>query len=126
VPAGPPENRPVIPEDAIGTGQEGRFVFILGPGDVVEKRVVTVGTKIWQAPPPNAPTVPGWSLLNQSPPADGAPAGPARQPARSIVAIDKGLTAEDRVVVAGLQKARPGAPVAPEMWELKVPPPAAK
>ena len=51
VPAGPPAERPVIPEEALMTGQEGRFVFVLGPGDVVEKRVVTVGTRVWQAAP---------------------------------------------------------------------------
>jgi RND family efflux transporter MFP subunit len=121
VPAGTPEPRPVIPEEALMTGQEGRFVYVLGPGDVVEKRVVTVGTRIWQAPPPTAPAAPGWVLVNNSPPADGAPAGPARVPARSIVAIDKGLAADDRVIVNGLQKARPGAPVAPENWELVAP-----
>jgi hypothetical protein len=113
----------VIPEEALMTGQEGRFVYVLGPGDVVEKRVVTVGTRIWQAPPPGAPAPPGWVLVNTAPPpAEGAPAGPARDPARSIVAIDKGLTAADRVIVNGLQKARPGAPVAPENWELRAPP----
>ena len=121
VPAGAPEPRPVIPEDALMTGQEGRFVYVLGPGDVVEKRVVTVGTRIWQAAPPGSAAPPGWALVNVSPPAEGGPAGPVRVPARSIVAIDKGLTTDDRVVVNGLQKARPGAPVAPENWELRAP-----
>jgi RND family efflux transporter MFP subunit len=126
VPAGPPESRPVIPEEAIGTGQEGRFVFVVGPGEVVEKRIVVVGTRIWQAPPPGSEAPPGWSMVNISAaPTDAGPAGPVRAPARSIVAIDKGLTAADRVIISGLQKARPGAPVAPEMWELK-PPPAPK
>lgn len=123
VPAGAPEPRPVIPEEALMTGQEGRFVFVLGPGDVVEKRVVTVGTRIWQAPPPGAPATPGWVLVNTSPSpsAEGAPAGPVRVPARSMIAIEKGLSPEDRVVVNGLQKARPGAPVVPEVWELRAP-----
>lgn len=123
VPAGAPEPRPVIPEEALMTGQEGRFVFVLGPGDVVEKRVVTVGTRVWQAPPAGAPAVPGWVLVHSGPKAspEGAPAGPVRALARSIIAIEKGLSAEDRVIVNGLQKARPGAPVAPEAWELRAP-----
>jgi multidrug efflux system membrane fusion protein len=118
VPAGPPAERPVIPEEALMTGQEGRFVFVLGPNDVVERKVVTVGTRIWQAHTPGAPAPPGWALVNPNP-AEGSP---ARAPARSMVAIDKGLTTEDRVIINGLQKARPGAPVAPEVWELRPPP----
>lgn len=118
VPAGGPQDRPVIPEEALMTGQEGRFVYVLGPGEVVEKRVVTVGTRVWQAPPPGADAPPGWALVNAAP----APGAPARVPARSVVAIEKGLSAADRVVVNGLQKARPGAPVAPEAWELRPPP----
>ena len=38
-----------------------------------------------------------------------------------MIAIDKGLNATDRVIVTGLQKARPGAPVAPDDWELRAP-----
>ena len=49
VPIGSPEARLVIPEEAIMAGQEGRFVYVLGTGDVVEKRGVTVGTRVWQA-----------------------------------------------------------------------------
>jgi RND family efflux transporter MFP subunit len=119
VPAGDPERRPVIPEEALMTGQEGRFVYVLGPGDAVEKRVVTVGTRIWQVPSGSA-AEPGWALVNANPAAEG---GPIRVSARSIVAIDKGLTVDDRVIVNGLQKARPGAPVAAEDWELRPPPP---
>jgi membrane fusion protein, multidrug efflux system len=124
VPAGEKQPRPVIPEEALMTGQEGRFVFVIGPNDVVEKRVVTVGTRIWQAPPPGSTPAPGWVLVNQSPPGEGAPPAPARDSARSIVAIEKGLTVEDRIIINGLQKSRPGAPVSPENWELR--PPSAK
>jgi membrane fusion protein, multidrug efflux system len=118
VPAGPPTERPIIPEEALMTGQEGRFVFVVGPNNMVEKRVVTVGTRIWQAPPPGTAAPPGWVQVNPNP-AEGSP---ARVPARSMVAIDKGLTTDDRVIINGLQKARPGAPVAPEDWELRPPP----
>lgn len=117
VPAGSPEPRPVIPEEALMTGQEGRFVFVLGPGEVVEKRVVTVGPKVWQAPPAGEAT-PGWVLAD--------PAGTVRRPVRAVVAIEKGLTPTDRVVVVGLQKARPGAPVSPDAWDFRAPAPTAK
>jgi RND family efflux transporter MFP subunit len=118
VPVGSPESRPIIPEEAIMTGQEGRFVYVLGPGEVVEKRVVILGTKIWQEPPPGEQTAPGWSLLN---PAGGEGKGPLRLSARSVVAIDRGLTSADRIIVNGLQKARPGVPVAPDNWDLQSP-----
>jgi len=121
VPAGEPERQPVIPEEALMTGQEGRFVFVLGPGDVVEKRVVTVGTRVWQAPPPGSAPEPGWSLVNAASAANGGAPGPIRETARAIVAIDKGLTTDDRVIINGLQKSRPGSPVAPEVWELRAP-----
>jgi RND family efflux transporter MFP subunit len=121
VPAGDPQTQPVIPEEALMTGQEGRFVFVLGPGDVVEKRVVTVGTRVWQAPPPGSAPEPGWSLVNAAPAANGGAPGPIRETARAIVAIDKGLTTDDRVIINGLQKSRPGSPVAPEVWELRAP-----
>lgn len=119
VPVGDPVPRAVIPEEAIMTGQEGRFVYVLGAGDVVEKRVVTLGTKVWQEPPAGEATSPGWALINPNA-AQGQ--GPVRLSARSVVAIDRGLTAGDRVIVNGLQKARPGAPVVPDVWDLQSPP----
>jgi RND family efflux transporter MFP subunit len=123
VPSGPPQPRPVIPEDAIMTGQEGRFVYVVGPENAVEKRVVTVGTKVWQMPPPGEAAPPGWALLNPNPaPAPpGAPPAPARQPLRSVVAIVRGLEPTDRVIVVGVQKAQPGRKVAPEDWEIRQP-----
>jgi membrane fusion protein, multidrug efflux system len=122
VPAGAPEPRPVIPEEAIMTGQEGRFVYVLGSGDVVEKRVVTIGTRIWQEPPAGDSAPPGWALVNGNPPsAENGKSGPLRLSARSVIAIEKGLNPDDRIIVNGLQKARPGAPVAPDYWELHGP-----
>jgi RND family efflux transporter MFP subunit len=125
VPAGAPEPRPVIPEEALMTGQEGRFVFVLGPGNAIEKRVVTVGPRIWQAPRPGESAGPGWALINPNPapPAGDAPPAPARVPLRSMIAIEKGLATNDLVVVNGLQKARPGAPVNPDTWEVRPPNP---
>ncbi len=127
VPAGAPEPKPVIPEDAIMTGQEGRYVYVLGSGDVVEKRVVTVGTRIWREPPPGESAEPGWVLIhpNSATQERQAPQGPVRESARSVIAITKGLGPDDRIVVNGLQKARPGVPVTPDNWELHAPAKAA-
>ncbi|MSR52827.1 MAG: efflux RND transporter periplasmic adaptor subunit [Gemmataceae bacterium] len=122
--AGGPEPQLVIPEEALMTGQEGRFVFVLGAGDVVEKRPVTVGARVWQALASGEVGAPGWVLSNPNPsPATDNAKGPAplRLPVRSVVAIEKGLKPDDRIVVVGLQRARPGAPVTPDMWNLQAP-----
>jgi RND family efflux transporter MFP subunit len=123
VPAGTAEPRPVIPEDALMTGQEGRFVYVVGAGDMVEKRNVTVGARVWQALAAG-PGQGSWALLNMDAGAASdasGKGGPLRQAVRSVVAIESGLDPNDRVVVFGLQKARPGAPVVPEIWELRSP-----
>jgi hypothetical protein len=59
--------------------------------------------------------------VNPAPASNGGVPGPIRESARAIVAIDKGLTTDDRVIINGLQKSRPGSPVAPEIWELRAP-----
>lgn len=116
VPAGPATPRLVIPEDALMTGQDGRFVYVVGPDNMVMKKNVAVGTRVWQA---LSSAVPAWGILNLNP--ERAEGSPLRQPLRSVVAIESGLEPNDRVIVLGLQKARPGAPVAPEDWELRPP-----
>jgi hypothetical protein len=124
IPLGEPERRPVIPEDALMTGQEGRYVYVIGEGNKVEKRTVTVGPQVWAPPPPDAPHQPGWTLINPHP-ADqdkGGQAAPKTAPVQSIVAIEKGLNANERIIVIGLQKARPGEPVSPDEWQLQEPP----
>jgi RND family efflux transporter MFP subunit len=116
IPTGSPQPRPVIPEDALMTGQEGRFVYVVKGDDTVEKRTVTVGPQVWAPPPPGSPPEPGWSLVN--------PAEPTHHiPPQSMVAILQGLEAQDRVIVNGLQRARPGAKVAPDEWVLHAPSP---
>jgi len=112
VPAGGPRTRPVIPEEALMTGQEGRYVYVVGADNKVAKRTVTVGAQVYRAPPPGSPAAAGWTL-----------AGPqsAAAPVKSVVAIDKGLTPDDVVIVDGLQKARPGGEVAPDKWEFQGP-----
>jgi multidrug efflux system membrane fusion protein len=127
VPAGEPKPQLAIPEDCIMTGQEGRYVYVVKPDNTVEKRLVTLGPSVWKAPPPVPGVVPpAWVLVNPNPgptPEKGPPA-PTRRPVNSMVAITAGLTAGDRVIVDGVQKARPTFPVAPEEWVLHAPAPA--
>jgi multidrug efflux pump subunit AcrA (membrane-fusion protein) len=124
VPKTQPRPLPVIPEDAIMTGQEGRFVYVVGANNVAEKRIVTVGPVVWKSPPPSpGQVVPGWTLVNPTPgpPPEKGPPPPARRQVHSLVAIAAGLTTGDRVIVDGVQKARPGAPVSPEAWVMQAP-----
>lgn len=115
VPAGVPTDKPVIPEEALMTGQEGRYVYVVGPENKIGKRTVTVGSQVFRAPPPapDAPPPP-WSFKAPA----GASAGPV---IRSVVAIEKGLTKDDVIVIDGLQRARPGIPVEPQLYELNGP-----
>ncbi|MGE0639261.1 MAG: efflux RND transporter periplasmic adaptor subunit [Thermoanaerobaculia bacterium] len=66
----------LVPQRSVLQGQQGKFVMIVGEGDLVEVRPVTVGTFV------------GDEWL-----------------------IESGLSAGDRVIVDGVVKARPGAPV---------------
>jgi RND family efflux transporter MFP subunit len=116
VPAGPPVERPVIPEEALMTGQEGRYVYVVNKDNAVTKRTVTVGTQVYRAPPPGPESPPpAWAFKGGA----GGPPGPV---IRSVVAIEKGLKAEDVIVVDGLQRARPGAPIDPQLFDLAGPP----
>ena len=67
--------------------------------------------------------VPGWELRNPSPPPppEKGPPPPARRPILSVVAVTANLKPEDRVIVDGVQKARPGSPVVPEEWVMSPP-----
>ena len=116
VPAGEPAERPVIPEEALMTGQEGRYVYVVNKDNTVTKRTVTVGTQVYRAPPPGPDgPPPAWAVKGGG----GGPPGPV---VRSVVAVEKGLKADDVIVVNGLQRARPGAPIDPQMYELVGPP----
>lgn len=119
----------VLPEDCLVSGQEGRFLYVVNAQNAVEKRLVTVGAPVWKAPPAEpGKAPPGWVAVNPSPqpPAEGQPPAPVRRPIKSIVAIAAGLEPGDRVILDGLQQARPGAPVSPEEWNLLPPPDQAK
>ncbi len=141
VPAGSARPLPAIPEDALMTGQEGRFVYVLGEGDIVQKRTVQVGPHAWKAAPPGPGQPAGWTLVGKdpapattgatpSPPAgkDGKKDGPPAPaeipvlPVPAVITIESGLSINDRVVINGLTRARPGTPVSPQNWELKAPP----
>lgn len=125
VPKSEPAPQTVIPEDCLVSGQEGRFLFVVTPNNTVEKRLVTVGASVWKAPPPEpGKAPPSWMAINPSPAPvpEGQPPVSVRRQIKSIVAITAGLQETDRVILDGLQQARPGAPVAPEEWTLTPPP----
>ena len=100
------------------TGQEGRFVYVIGEGDIVQKRTVQVGPQIYKGVRSTAAKPQGWTLHSTTTAPDGKEQV-IQLPA--VVSIESGLSVDDRVVVNGLTKARPGSPVAPQAWELKAP-----
>jgi multidrug efflux system membrane fusion protein len=114
MPSGEPQLRPVIPEDAIMTGQEGRYVYVVGPDKQVAKRAVALGIQVYRSPPPIENKPPAWLLTS---PGDAA----KPTPVKSVMAIEKGLGPDDVVIVNGLQKTRPGGEVVPERWEFTGP-----
>jgi RND family efflux transporter MFP subunit len=74
--AGQIEDALLVPEAAIGSGQIGRYVLIVGGDGLVQARPVTLGAR------------------------DGA-----------LRIVESGLSPEDRVIVSGILRARPGQPV---------------
>ncbi len=52
IPYGGEQVLPTIPEDALMTGQEGRYVFVLDQENVVQKRTVTIGATVWKGAKP--------------------------------------------------------------------------
>lgn len=123
VPSGLPQKQLVIPEEALLTGQDGRFVYVIGPNDVVERRNVTVAETVWRSPPRDDKDAPRWTVKNPNPAEakPGQPSPPSEFPLLSVVAIERGLKPDDRVIVNGIQKVRPGQPAVPELWEFKAP-----
>lgn len=128
VPVGDKRSLVVVPEEALMTGQEGSYVYVVGDvvddktkevrKNVVQKRSVTVaaGPPVWRTPTAGADPATAWALANPKAP-PGAPPGPLR----SVVAIEKGLSKDEVVIVNGLQKARPGTPVTPDEWAFRAP-----
>jgi membrane fusion protein, multidrug efflux system len=73
-----PEERPMVPVEAVQTEENGSFVLLIGPDNKVKQQPVTLGPQI----------------------------------AQDFV-VEKGVSEGDRVVVAGIQKVRPGELVNP-------------
>ena len=115
----------LIPEDALMTGQEGRYVYVVEPDNKVTKRTVKVGPQFWRMPTSDTPK-PEWKFAAKAPATADKPAMDVPS-LRSVVAIQinpekgKGLQLGDSVIVVGLQKVRLGATAQPEEWELKGP-----
>jgi len=82
-PIGDPEKALLTRNDAIGTSQEGSYVLVVGPDNVVERRVVKTGQQVGE-----------------------------------LRIIESGLGPSDWVVTEGVQRAIPGAKVAPQRSEL--------
>ncbi|MEP4079609.1 efflux RND transporter periplasmic adaptor subunit [Haloferula sp.] len=91
-------NSVLVPAVSILRDLAGDYVWAIDEKNVVFRRGVVTGTTV---PRPNKD--------------DNA------APARDMIVL-KGLTKEDRVVVAGLQRAREGAPVNPQMEGEQAPP----
>ena len=79
----------LINERAIGTDQDRKFVFVVGPGNKAEYRQVQLGQTV-----------------------DG------------LRVVRSGLMAGEKIVVNGLQRVRPGAPLAPQMVAMESDPSA--
>jgi RND family efflux transporter MFP subunit len=129
VPKGDPVPQFAVPEDCLLSGQEGRFLYVVGADNKVEKRLVTVGTVVWKAPPTEPGVAPpSWVAVNPNPPkpVEGQPPAPTRRTIKSVVAIPAGLNPGDRVILDGIQKTKPGDAVQAEEWDLKPPAAVAK
>ena len=114
VPNGVPAALLCIPEDALMTGQEGRYVYVVDEKKMVAKRSVTVGPAVWKTPAVADPRQISWTLTP-----NGANAKPVPVPA--VVAIEAGLNPGDQVIINGLTKARPGSAVEPDVQVLRQP-----
>ena len=68
-----PQERPLVPVEAVQTSQSGSYVLVVGSDDKVVERPVTLGPQV----------------------------------AQNFV-VEKGLTGGERVIVAGVQKVKPG------------------
>jgi hypothetical protein len=90
LPVGLPHNALLVPEEAVGTDQGEKFVFVVDGEDVVRQRRLKAGGLYFQK----------WR------------------------AVDSGLGPDDRIIVSGLQRVRPGLKVVPKPGEPASPPPS--
>jgi len=83
LPLGDPVERQFVPEVAVGSNQDRKILWVVGPDDVVSAREVTVGQKLGS-----------WIAVAASD-------------------TSRPVTTGDRIVIRGLQRCREGKPVAP-------------
>jgi membrane fusion protein, multidrug efflux system len=83
VPGSPPYQGVLLPDEAIGTDQDRRYVWVIAADGAASQATVRLG-----------PRLDGYRVIRQ------------------------GLKGDESVVVAGLQRVRPGAKVTPQMKEL--------
>lgn len=76
----------LIPDVALGSDQEGKFLLTVGADNKVERKSVSIGTKVGE-----------------------------------MRVIESGISADDSVIIVGLQRAQPGSPVQPKVIELTAP-----
>ena len=76
IPASEPHTALLVPDRALGTDQQGRFLLVVNDKNVVEYRTVKIGAKV-----------------------------------EGVRVIESGISSADRVIVNGIQRARPGATV---------------
>lgn len=86
LPVGKPHPSLLVPEEALGSDQGQKFVFVVNDKDEVVYRRVVVGQQVDQ-----------------------------------FRVVESGLTANDRVIVKGLQRVRAGVKVAPRAAEPRIP-----
>ncbi len=82
IPVGVPTSRILIPQTALAAEQRGRYVLVVGEGNKVEQRLITIDRNVEE---------------------------------KGYMAVSEGIQPTDRIIVSGLQRARPGIPVTPEM-----------
>lgn len=73
------QNALLVDDTAIGSGQQGSYVLVVGKDDTVDQKIVTTG-----------------------------------QLEGKLRVIESGLSADDKVIIGGIQRAAPGAKVDPE------------
>jgi multidrug efflux system membrane fusion protein len=84
----------LVKEEALGTDLGGKYLLVIGEGNVVERRSVELGPLI-----DSDPNMGQMRVIR--PREDGAPT----------------ISPEERYIVNGMQRARPGLPVDPQMAE---------
>ncbi len=90
LPVGLPHNALLVPEEAVGTDQGEKFVFVVDKDDIVRQRRLKAGGLYFQK----------WR------------------------AVESGLGPDDRLIISGLQRVRPGLKVIPKPGQPDSPPPS--